>query len=98
MKAKIIFISPVSCSIEIENEKPYYNEEKYDIFLDNELVISQESKNIFSLFNLTPNTFYIITIRKKKEKAYLEFVTERVSEIISINNSNSFNEIEKKMN
>lgn len=88
MKANIIFISPVSCSIEVMYENsPYFGVYAYQVLLNNEVVISEQKKNVFSLYDLTPNCKYQITILfTNGEHINLEFTTPKVKEVIHIKN------------
>lgn len=62
MKFNEIFISSRSASFELDNKDIYYSKEKYDVYIDNKLIKKDVNTNVFSLFNLTPNTTYQIQI------------------------------------
>lgn len=57
---KTLFVSSTSVCLEWQNDLPYYKEKEYVIFLDGVQVFSGSS-NVFSIFNLKPDTEYTIT-------------------------------------
>ena len=57
---KTLFTSSTSVCFEWQNELPYYYDGEYVIYLDGKEVYSGNT-NVFSLFDLTPNTEYTIT-------------------------------------
>lgn len=58
---EIIFKSSTSVTIEKINQDVYYTK-PYDIYLNRQQVASQVDKNIFSLYDLLPNTEYELEI------------------------------------
>ena len=77
---KIVFLSPVSVTIELENKSVYYAPKKYDVYLNDKKVLSNYSKNVFSLFDLKPNAEYEI----KVDEEVIRFKTESVSKVIDV--------------
>ena len=57
---KTLFTSQTSACFEWQNDLPYYKEKEYKIYLNGKEVLSSNT-NIFSLFDLTPGTEYVIT-------------------------------------
>lgn len=57
---KLIFVSARSASFELENTCVYYNDLEFDVILDGQVVIEKEKRNVFSLYNLKPNTNYTV--------------------------------------
>ena len=55
---KVVFLSPTSITVELENHAIYYAPERYDVYLNGQKVLSNYEKNVFSLFNLSPDTKY----------------------------------------
>jgi polygalacturonase len=88
MKASIIFISPVSCSIEVVYENsPYFGLYTYQVLLNDEIVIQSKKENVFSLYDLNPNHHYQLTIAfENQETIILEIDTPSVSQTIHIEN------------
>lgn len=70
---KIINLNSRSVTIELESNTPYYNEEEYEIFLNDNL-IRKEKRNIFTIYDLEPDSDYkieaqgIINFHTPKEK------------------------------
>src|SRR5690554_2989559 len=58
----LIFKSSVSLSFELNNKDIYYSKEKYDVYLNGEKTLKDVDRNVFSLFNLTPNTKYQVKV------------------------------------
>ena len=77
---KIVFLSCCSVTIELENNDIYFSNEPYDIYLNNKKIFSSYNKNVFSIFDLTPNTKYDIKINNE----IFSFVTESASNIIDV--------------
>lgn len=75
---KLVFVSARSASFELENEHIYYNDVEFDVILDGEVVMKQEKRNVFSLYDLLPDTNYTvqagnetISFKTSKEKVTL---------------------------
>ena len=73
---KLLFTSSTSACFEWQNELPYYFGEEYNICLDGKPVYSGNT-NVFSLYNLSPNTKYTLTSSHLKE--VFEFTTKSES-------------------
>ncbi|MCM1236631.1 MAG: glycoside hydrolase family 28 protein [Ruminococcus flavefaciens] len=58
---KKLFISSVSACFEIKNRKPYYNGRAYKVLLDGKPVGTDRGENVFSLFDLEPDTEYTVS-------------------------------------
>ena len=58
---KQLFVSSVSACFELQNSNPYYSPEKYTVCLNGKAAGEKDS-NVFSLFNLTPDTEYTVKI------------------------------------
>ena len=78
-KYKLIHISPVSVTIERENEVPFCDNE-IDVYLNGELVIEKEKRNVFSIFNLIPNTDYVVRI-ENEELSFTTLAIHRVRKV-----------------
>ena len=76
----LLFTSSTSACFEWHNDLPYYTEEDYVIYLNDKQVYSGNT-NVFSIFDLAPNTKYTITSPSLSEP--FEFTTK--SESIAIN-------------
>ena len=75
----LIHISPVSATFEILNDSPYRRDE-FDVILNGNKVLEGETKNVFTLFNLKPNTKYTAQVLGKTFK----FTTLAVNRIIDV--------------
>lgn len=71
---------------EIEGMLPYYAEEPYEVYLDGKLVMRDEKRNIFSLFDLAPDTEYQVSVNgiEKKFKTMKESFLLNVKEFGAI--------------
>lgn len=70
---KVIFTSSVSACIEWLNNNPYYAEKSYSVLLNGNKV-TESNLNVFSLFDLTPDTHYVVEIEGRADK--VEFDTD----------------------
>ena len=57
---KELFISSVSAAFEWQNDLPYYTEKEYTVYLDGKEAY-RGNTNVFSIFDLSPGTEYILT-------------------------------------
>ena len=62
MKFHLLYISSVSACFELENTSPYYAEEAFDVVVNGALAQSGVRTNVFSLFDLTPETAYTVSV------------------------------------
>lgn len=80
---KVLFISSVSVTIELENKELYYSTNSYDVKVNGAVYLKNINTNVFSLFSLTPNTEYVISVDGEDD---IHIITDEVSEIISSKN------------
>lgn len=78
MIMNILKLTSRSVTFVMESCNPYYYEAEFEIYL-NDVFIKKENKNVFSLFELSPNTKYIAKINNK----IIEFTT--LSEELMLN-------------
>ena len=78
---KCIFASSTSLCLEWQNNLPYYTEGNYTVLLDGK-EIGTFNTNIFSLFDLSPNTTYNISI--KDTNVSLQVATQAETACLSI--------------
>lgn len=62
MKFHVLWISSVSACFELENELPYYAEAKYDVTVNGAPALLGVRTNVFSLFDLQPETEYLVGV------------------------------------
>lgn len=76
----LIFKSSVSLSFELNNKDIYFSKENYDVFLNGEKTLTNVKTNVFSLFNLKPNTTYEVKVGNFN----LEVSTDKVTSILNV--------------
>ncbi len=62
MNANIIFLSMTSATFELVNEDIYYSKENFNVYLNDKLVLENINTNVFSVYDLIPNTSYKLRI------------------------------------
>ena len=82
MKLDAIFISSRSVTIELKNND-IYSTSSYDVFLNDELVISNDNKNVFSLFNLDQDATYSIKVKQGNDIETIQIKT--LAESVGLN-------------
>lgn len=78
---KLLFTSSTSACFEWQNDLPYFKDEEYQIFLNGNRIFAGNT-NVFSLFDLTPNTKYTLT--SPSLDGALEFSTKSESAAINV--------------
>lgn len=79
---KKLFVSGTSACFELENDNAYYSPEKYKVLLNGREVGGERDTNVFSLFNLSPDTHY--TVSTTADDYTLSFRTERESGTVNV--------------
>ncbi len=62
MKFHCLYVSSVSACFELDNSSPYYAETAFDVSVNGAPALQGVRTNVFSLYELTPNTEYTIRI------------------------------------
>ena len=62
MKFHNRYVSSVSACFELENTSPYYAENAFDVTVNGAPALKGVRTNVFSLFNLTPETEYTVEV------------------------------------
>lgn len=70
---KVLFVGAKALSFEIENDDKYFTNE-YKIYLNDEF-IRVSNTNVFSLYDLIPNTLYNVKVLFNNHEEVLEIVT-----------------------
>ncbi len=78
---KLLFVSSVSACFEFENNSPYYNPERYTVTVNGVKENSERSTNVFSLFNLAPDTEYTVTTSLGGK---ITFVTKSETAVVDV--------------
>ena len=74
MKFHALYVSSVSACFELENENPYYAETAYDVTVNGAPALMGVRTNVFSLFDLQPETQYCVAIGEES----ISFASARV--------------------
>ena len=84
-KINVITKSCRSVTLEIVNTEAYYSGETHTLYLNHEPVIKNNNKNVFSLYDLLPETTYIIQIENENKEIIdtVEIVTD--TEYVKLN-------------
>ncbi|MDE6691344.1 MAG: hypothetical protein K2K04_05175 [Clostridia bacterium] len=79
---KLLFASSTTACFELQNKNPYYSPEKYSVKLNGTAIGEQKDSNVFSLFNLEPDTEY--TVGTTSDDFTLKFRTEKESGTVNV--------------
>ena len=71
----LIFKSSTSFSFEMDNNDIVVTN-PFDVYLNNELVLNQFKNNVFSLYNLSPDTTYTVKVKQGDKEHELEVKTD----------------------
>ncbi len=80
---KLLYAGAVSACFELENQTAYYAPEEFDVLLDGRLCFSCGT-NVFSLFELAPDTAYELTVRCGGKEETLAFKTAQERCAVSV--------------
>ena len=83
MNLNVIFKSARSITIELNNND-IYTTTNYNVYLNDELVIENNNKNVFSLFNLEQDTNYIIKVEQGKKTEEIKVLTLKESVTLNV--------------
>ena len=67
LKMKALSITSRTITLELENNLPFYAEQEFEIYINGNLY-KKERRNVFTIFNLSPNTSYTIQVEKREKK------------------------------
>ena len=73
---KPLYLGATSACFELAADSAYYAAEAYDVFLDGEKMLRGET-NVFSLFELTPDTQYALRVQQGNAEYSLTFCTKQ---------------------
>ena len=79
---KQLFVSSTSACFEIKNTNPYYSPKKYKVLLNGVAEGEERDANVFSLFNLQPDTEYTVSTTIDENK--ITFRTANDTEVIDV--------------
>lgn len=79
---KKLFVSSVSACFELVNKSPYYAPQGYRVFVDGSDHGREYATNIFSLFDLRPDTEY--TVRTSLDESAVTFRTSAETAVVDV--------------
>ncbi len=62
MKFHVLCVTSVSACFELDSTSPYYSEHEFNVLLDGKAAHANVCTNVFSLFDLAPDTEYSVTV------------------------------------
>ena len=77
MKYRIVQVTPVSLTIETDDQTPFFSEKERKVFLDGKEVL-KTNENVFTIFGLEPAREYKLSIEKEE----IVFKTKAVTSIL----------------
>ena len=84
MEFKVVQKTSRSITAELINQDIYYTKESYNVYLNGECIIQDETKNVFSLYDLIPNTSYEIAVGHL-EKEFVKHTVVTEKEFVRLN-------------
>ena len=63
MQFNIIFKTSRSITVELDNQDIYHSSKAYDVLLDKKVVLSKQTRNVFSLYQLQPSKSYELSLK-----------------------------------
>jgi polygalacturonase len=85
MNFNVILVTSRSATIELINDEKYFYNKIYNVFINGELYLEDQNKNVVSIYDLQPNNDYEISIElnESKERFTQKFTT--LSESVTVN-------------
>jgi len=90
MQLKILTITSLSITVEINNDAPFYVPEPYLVYLNGVQVLENGKRNVFSLYELKPASIYELEVRTETETQKLEFQTLDLSYVLNVRNFKAY--------
>jgi len=85
----IIDVSPVSVTFELNEDSPVSSTKPYNILLNNEIIYKKVTDNVFTIFDLKPDTKYRLTINRISK----DFITSKISKFYKAYEGNDLEKI-----
>ncbi len=79
---KLLFKSGTTACFELKNKRPYYSPAKYRVLVNGAVVGGDRDTNVFSLFDLTPDTEYVVSTTVDANT--VKFRTDSETEVIDV--------------
>ena len=83
MEFKCVYLGSVSACFELDNARPYYAPEGYEVYLDGMKVLEGDT-NVFSLYDLKPDQCCTVTVRMKECESSLTIRTRPETCAVSV--------------
>ena len=80
---KILHLGSSSVCMELQNDSPYYAPQEYSVSLGGKTIL-RKNTNVFSLFELTPDTEYTAVVECQGAKEEVSFKTKSESCCVSV--------------
>lgn len=71
----ILYLGSSSACFELQNTNPHYSPKRYTVRLNGEEIIRKGHENVFSVFDLKPNTAYDLEVQTGRKKETVHFTT-----------------------
>lgn len=62
LKFNLLLVTNRSASFELDNNDIYYSKKEFNVYVNDQLVLENKNTNVFSLYNLEPNTEYKVKV------------------------------------
>jgi len=85
-KINVIAITPTSVTLEVENDFPYYlmsTKKEWDVYLNHTFVKKIQS-NVFSIFDLSPDTTYLVEVKDQNQELIMNIKTCEVKYFLDV--------------
>jgi len=73
-----------SAAFELDNESCYFSDSLYKLYLNGKIVVQDGNTNVFSIYNLVPDTQYELTLNDGSTKKSLLFKTPMESFLLDV--------------
>ncbi|MCQ2795018.1 MAG: glycosyl hydrolase family 28 protein [Bacilli bacterium] len=86
---KVLNVTPVSVSVEVNNKSVYYSDKPFNILLDNEIILKKVSANVLTIFDLKPDTQYKLSINRQS----IVFTTPKIYKAYKVYEGNDLQKV-----
>ena len=80
---KILYLGSSSVCMELQNDNPYYAPEEYTVSMGGRPILRRNT-NVFSLFELTPDTEYTVVVEHQGQEEEISFKTRTETCCVSV--------------
>lgn len=82
---KIIYLNTRSTTIELDNNDCFYSPVKFNFYVNKKLVFENHNRNVFSIYDLFPNTEYELTYEETESKRTYSIKIKTLKELVTLN-------------